>query len=306
MAKEPAVQTVTASTRAIATGKSLQDARDETRGAPSRVLRALMWIGLVLLSLVQLLPFWIAFTTSVKSKAQADASLQIALPGEITWANYGTAITDGGVLQAVLNSLVVTVGATALTCVVGAFAAYPLARIASRLNKLVLASIVALMMIPPLSILVPLYSLLADLKLTNSYVGIILVMTAGQLPLAVFLYASFIRSIPVALEEAAAIDGAGPIRTFFQVVLPLLKPVTATVVILTSVAVWNEFALSGYILATPAMRTIAPAIASFFGSQSSNMGAAAAGALIAAVPVVVAYLFLQKYFIRGMVAGAEK
>lgn len=296
--------TITQSTRVIVTGTRSAESLDEPRPRGGRLLRALLWVGLAIISALQLLPFWIAFTTSLKSPS--DTSLQIALPGTISWDNYAVAINDGGVLHAIVNSVIVTVVATSLTCILGAFAAYPLARLRSRVNTLVLASIVALIMVPPLSILVPLYSFLADIGATNTYWGIILVMVTGQLPLAIFLYAAFIRSIPVSLEEAAGLDGAGPLRTFAQVIFPLLKPVTATVIILTSVNVWNEYALSGYILSSPAMKTIAPSIASFFGQQGSNLGAAAAAALIAVLPVLVAYLFLQQYFIRGMVAGAEK
>mgnify|MGYP000864398866 CR=1 FL=1 len=270
-----------------------------------RSLRLVLWCGLILMALVQLLPFWITVTTALKPASSASPQLLLPL-GEITGENFVTAIRSGGIFTATFNSVIVTVIATAATCLLGALAAYPLARRGNALNKLAYASIVALIMVPPLSILVPLYSFLTDLGGANTYWGVIVVMVTGQLPMSVFLYTAFVRSIPISLEEAAAIDGAGPIRTFFAIVLPLLKPVTATVIILTSVNIWNEYALSGYILGKPAVRTIAPAIASFFSQSVNNLGAAAAASLIAVVPVLVAYLFLQQYFIHGMIAGAEK
>ncbi len=261
--------------------------------------------ALALMCAVQLLPFWIALTTALR--APGDPAAQLALPlDRLTGDAFVTAARDGGILRAIGNSAIVTVASTAVTCVLGALAAYPLARRATRLNRLVFECIVALIMVPPVSILVPLYSFLTQLGATNTYWGVILVMVTTQLPLAIFLYSAFIRSIPESLEEAAALDGASTLQVFLRVVLPLLKPVTATVVILTSVAVWNEFALSGYLLTDPAVRTIAPAIAAFFGQQSSDLGAAAAASLMAVVPVLVAYLFLQRFFIKGMVAGAEK
>jgi raffinose/stachyose/melibiose transport system permease protein len=293
--------TIMESTRSVV----LPGVKEEPRRSGRRGVNVVLWIALALMSLVQLLPFWIAVTTAMKSAS--DTSPQISLPlSSITWDNFVTAISQGNIFQAIFNSAIVTVFATGLTCILGACAAYPLARYATRLNRLVYALIVALIMVPPLSILVPLYTLMANIGGTNSYWGVILVMITGQLPLAIFLYAAFIRSVPISLEEAASLDGAGPFRTFLQVIFPLLKPVTATVIILTSVNIWNEYALSGYLLTDPGMRTIAPSIASFFATQSSNLGAAAAASLIAAVPVVIAYLFLQQYFIRGMVAGAEK
>jgi raffinose/stachyose/melibiose transport system permease protein len=131
-------------------------------------------------------------------------------------------------------------------------------------------------------------------------------MVAGQLPLSIFLYASFIGTIPISLEEAATVDGANRFQVFFRIVLPLLRPVTATVMILTGVFIWNDYQMSLYMLTTSDMRTIAPAIGAFFSQQSNNLGAAAAASLIGLLPILVAYLFLQRYFMKGMLAGAEK
>lgn len=279
-------------------------ARFRGRSRPRPTGRILTAIALALFCLVQLVPFWITLTTSLKSPS--DHTPQLLLPTEIDWSNFALAIEEGGIVTAVRNSVIVTAVSTALTCLLAALAAYPLARRGTRLNRWVYAAVVALIMVPPLSILVPLYTFLVQIGANNTYWGEILVMTTTQVPLALFLYTSFIRSIPISLEEAAALDGAGPARTFFTVVLPLLKPVTATVIILTSVSVWNEYALSSYIVRDPEVRTIAPTVASFFAAQGSNLGAAASAALIAVVPILAAYLFLQRYFIKGMLAGAEK
>jgi raffinose/stachyose/melibiose transport system permease protein len=261
--------------------------------------------ALIVMIVVQLLPFYVALTTSLKQKS--DLSSQWLFPTiNLYWGNFVTAIQAGGILTAIGNSAIVTVVATALVCALGALAAYPLARRRSGLNKTVLLFIIGLIMIPPLSILVPLYSMLNQLHAINSYWGIILVMTTMQLPLSIFLYASFMRSLPIAVEEAAVVDGANVFQVLFWVVVPMLKPVTATVVILAGVAIWNDFSLSVYVLTDPAVKTIAPAIGSFFSTQSSNLGAAAAASLMGFLPVLIAYLFLQRYFIRGMVAGAEK
>lgn len=279
-----------------------------TRDAPARIFS---WLPNSLTSLfvliivgLQLVPFYIALTTSLKAKS--DLSPQLSFPTtNIDFSNFATAVEQGGIVQAMGNSLLVAAVSTVLVCVLGAAAAYPLARRPTRLNNTVMGLNVGLMMVPALSILVPLYSLLAQLRALNTYWGIILVMVATSLPLAIFLYSSFMRSLPISVEEAAHIDGANVLQTLWFVIIPMLKPVTATVSIITAVGVWNEYALSGYILTTPETRMIAPAIASFFSASSSNLPAAAAAALIAVVPVVVIYLFLQKYFVKGLV-GAEK
>jgi raffinose/stachyose/melibiose transport system permease protein len=176
----------------------------------------------------------------------------------------------------------------------------------TRGNKIVSAFVLSMMMIPPLSILVPLYSFLVKIGGVNQYWGIIIVLTATNLPLAIFLYTAFIKAIPSAIDEAGTIDGANKLQVFIRLILPMLKPVTATVVIMTGSTVWNDYALSSYILTDPDAQTIAPRVASFFSANTNNLGIAAASALIAAAPMIIAYLFLQRYFIAGMVAGAVK
>ena len=282
------------------------DAR-RTASAPRSPWPARLAIGagVLLAVLLQLLPFYITVTSALK--ARSDLSSQWLPPfSGIHWQNFATAIEQGGILRAIGNSAIVTLGATVLVCVLGALAAYPLARRPTIGNKLVLAGVVGLIMIPPLSILVPLYSMMSQWHAINTYWGMILVMTATQLPLSIFLYTAFMRALPVSIEEAASVDGASGVQVLFRVVVPMLKPVTATVVILASVSVWNDYALSVYLMRSPEMRTIAPATATFFSTTSSDVGAAAAASLLSVLPVLVVYLVLQKYFIKGMVAGSEK
>lgn len=262
--------------------------------------------GVLLAVLLQLLPFYITLTSSLKARSDLSSQWLPPLPGDVYWQNFATAIEQGGILRAIGNSAVVTVCSTVLVCVLGALAAYPLARRPTLLNRLVFAVIVGLIMIPPLSILVPLYAQMVQLHAINTYAGTILVMTATQLPLAIFLYTAFMRGLPVSIEEAASVDGANAVQVLFRVVVPMLRPVTATVVILTSVNVWNEYALSVYLMRAPEMRTIAPSISTFFATSSSDLGAAAAASLISVLPVLIVYLVLQRYFIKGMVAGSEK
>ena len=266
--------------------------------------RVAIGAGVLAAVLLQLLPFYITLTTSVK--ARSDLSSQWLPPTDWYWQNFVTAIEDGGILRAIGNSAIVTIGTTLLVCVLGALAAYPLARRATVGNTLVLAGVIGLIMVPPLSILVPLYSMMSKLGLVNTHIGTILVMTALQLPLAIFLYTAFMRALPIEIEEAASVDGARGLQLLFRVVFPMLKPVTATVIILTGVAVWNEYAMSVYLMRSPEMRTIAPAISSFFATSSSDLGAAAAASLLSVLPVLLVYLVLQRYFIKGMVAGYEK
>ncbi|WP_022885578.1 carbohydrate ABC transporter permease [Glaciibacter superstes] len=301
--------TVIAPRPPVVAGSEGDNSRHGETDAPGRAGRGpsrwLIGAGLLVIVFLQLLPFYVALTTALKERT--DLSSQWVFPiADIFFGNFATAIESGNILRAIGNSVIVTVVSTVLVCVLGALAGYPLARRRSVLNTGVSLLNIGLIMIPPLSILVPLYTLLNQMGAVNTYWGVILVMVTAQLPLAIFLYTAFMRSLPISVEEAATMDGASRLQILFRVVFPMLKPVTATVVILTGVAVWNEFALSGYILTAPEMQTIAPAIASFFSVQSNNLPAAAAASLMAVLPVLVAYLFLQKFFIKGLVTGAEK
>ncbi|MCI1659731.1 carbohydrate ABC transporter permease [Bifidobacterium psychraerophilum] len=270
-----------------------------------RVGHALAYLFLGAMIVAQLLPFWLALSAASKPSTDMSSTLVPRLH-DIAWDNFTTAITQGGILTAVGNSVIVTVCSTVLVCICGAAAAYPLARRKTRGNKLVSAGIMSLMMVPPLSILVPLYTLMVNTGGVNTRWGIVLVTVAGNLPLAIFLYTAFIKAVPESIDEAGMIDGASRFMIFIRLILPLLKPVTATVVIMTSVGVWNEYALSNYLISDPSKQLIAPRVASFFAMQSSNLGVGAASALIAALPIVIVYLFLQRYFIAGIAAGAEK
>ncbi|MFE3452509.1 carbohydrate ABC transporter permease [Nonomuraea sp. NPDC059194] len=262
-------------------------------------------VFLGLIALVQLLPFWLALSSSTKPQSDVSSVL-IPRITDIAWSNFEEALTSGNVLSAIASTALVTGVSTVFVCLLGAMAAYPLARRLTRFNRFVSGLILSLIMIPPLSTLVPLYTLLTQLGAINTYWGQIVISVAGGLPLSVFLYAAFMRNIPVSLDEAAGIDGANAAQTFFRIIFPLLKPVTATVAILTGVGVWNDYALSNFVLTDPEKRMVAPAVGAFFAQQTSNLGAGSAAALLAVLPVLIAYLCLQRLFMSGMVAGAVK
>ncbi len=267
----------------------------------SNILRSIVAI---IISLFHLIPFYILITTALKP--MTDLSSRWIFPKEIHLENFTYALEKGGLLTAMYNSVIITVISVLLIALIGATTAYPLARIKTKTNALVLNLVVAVMMIPPLSMLVPLYSLLTKIGAINTYWGIIIITVTMGLPLSIFLYSNFIGTIPIDLEEAASIDGCGRFRAFYKVVLPLLKPVTATVIILTGVNVWNDFQFPLYILQAPEMKTLTLAVSSFFSQNASNLNAAAASALIAIIPIVIIYLLLQKQFVQGMVDSAIK
>ena len=257
----------------------------------------------VFLLIVYLFPFYIIINVSLRSFS--DTTSRIQFPNPIYWDNFNKVIESGEIFTGIKNCLIITALVLLLEIVVGCMAAYALARNQSKLNEVV-RSLIMSVMITPLTILVGIYSTMSTIHATSTYWGMVLVLSAFGLPLVIFLYTNFISSIPVALDEAAAIDGASNLQVFFRIILPQLKTVTVTVIILQGVGVWNEYTYSYYFLQKTSMRTITLVIKTFFSAVSNDYGAAAATAVIGMMPLVIVYLCLQKYFIQGQVEGAVK
>ncbi len=251
-----------------------------------------------------LLPIYVVFVVAL-TPAGDNSSRLVPMSG-FYLGNFIKALGRGNMLTAVKNSLIITLGVVVLEVVVGCFAAYPLARNRSKLNGLIKSLILGVMMIPGLSIVVGVYTELVAFHAISTYWGIIVVTAAFGLPLSIYLYSNFISSIPKSLDEAAAIDGAGAAMTFFKIILPQLKPVTVSVIIMKGIGAWNEYAYSLYILQKPAMYNVTLTIKQFFSENLSDFGTAAAAACVAIIPVIVIYLFLQQYFIQGSLDSAVK
>lgn len=264
----------------------------------------LLSVGALAIAAIHVVPLWITVTNSLKTRS--DLSSNWILPKQLAWDNFTKALDVGNLPRAFYNTIVITLAATLFVVLIGAMAAYPLARNKSRRNTLVKTFVLSIMMIPALSLLVPLYVLLVRVRGISTLWGITPVHITFNLPLAIFLYANFIGTIPKDLDEAAIIDGCSVFRVFDRIVLPLLKPVTVSIIILTAVAVWNDYQFSVYFLQKPISRVVTLAIASFFGITGSDPNVAAAAALMAILPVTVLYLILQKYFVKGMVDSAVK
>ena len=270
----------------------------------NRFFRVICYFAMIVISLIWLSPLYILLSVSLKPLS--DLSSRWIFPINPYIENYSIALQKGNLLRALLNTVIVTFGATILVIVTGALASYPLSRNRSRLNKNIHRFIMGLMMIPPLSILVPLYKTMMEIGAVSTLIGEILVVATFQLPLTIYLFTNFISAIPIALDEAASIDGCPPASRFFLIIMPQLKPICATVIIIAGSSFWNDYQFAGYLLQKPNLQTITLAISGFFDMFSSNMNAAAAAALLSILPLVIVYLFLQKYFIQSMVDSAIK
>ncbi|WP_274655428.1 carbohydrate ABC transporter permease [Paenibacillus humicola] len=258
----------------------------------------------IVICLIHILPFYILITTSFK--AADDLSSKWILPGYLYLDNFVNAWREADLASAFKNNIIVTVLSVVLIVAVGSIAAYPLARRQTGWNKFIYGLFVSALIVPPLTILVPLYKYMVNIGGMNTYWGIILLHVTFSLPMTIFLYTGFISTIPRELDEASMIDGAGRFSLFYRIILPLLKPITATVIILTGVGVWNDYQFSVFFLQKPELHTFTVALSSFFGMYTSQINWVAAGSLIGALPMIVIYLFLQRYFITGLSSGAVK
>ncbi len=262
------------------------------------------WMISLVLCLVYLFPFYIVVVLSLKP--QTDTSSRLVPPGYLYLDNYISVIQSGEILNAIKNNVVIIVGSLILIIAAGSLAAYPLARVQNRFNEWIRKFFMGIMMITPLTILVGVYSILSKIGAISTYWGIILVLTTFGVPQAVFLYTNFIATIPAELDEAAAIDGAGRFKTFFCVIFPQMIPVTVSIIIMQGVNIWNNYLFTHYILQKKSMFTVTQVINGYFSTVSSNYGGAAAVAVMGMLPVVVLYLFLQRYFVRGTMDSAIK
>ena len=249
-------------------------------------------------------PFYIILSLSLK--VRGDRSSHWMLPSVPTLQGYLVALTSGRIGRAIINTLIVTVFAVAIIVVVGSIASYPLARRRTKMNKFLLTLFVCVMMVPPLSVLVPIYREMVKLHGINTYWGIILLTATYGLPKSVFMFTNFIASIPKDLDEAAIIDGCSQFSVFPRIILPNMMPVVSSVMILTGVNIWNDFSFQLYILQKPKLKTITLAISSFFNEGTTNLPAAAAASVLSVLPVVILYLCLQKYFVQGTMDSAVK
>lgn len=262
------------------------------------------WLISAVLCLVYLFPFYIVINVSLKPKTEMASRL--ALPTKLYLDNYIQVLKSGDILTAIRNNALIIIGSLILIIFVGSLAAYPLARLQTKWNEFIRKLFMGIMMITPLTILVGVYSILAKIGAISTYWGIILILTTFGVPQAVYMYTNFISTIPTALDEAAAIDGAGKFQTFFRVIFPQMAPVTVTVIIMQGVNIWNNYLFTHYILQKKQMFTVTQVVSGYFSTTSSDYGGAAAAAVLGMLPVVILYLCLQKYFVRGAMDSAVK
>lgn len=228
------------------------------------------------------------------------------LPSDPQFANYATAWIDANLATAYVNNIVVTVAAVLGVIALGSLAAYGIARSAGPFSAAGYAYF-ALGLIVPFQLGLPaLYKMAVRVGLVDNLFGVVLVHIGTQLPLAVFLYSGFLATIPLELEESARVDGAGTFRVFRSIVFPLLEPVHATVVVLTSIAIWNDLIVSLFFLQSEGNLTLSRTTLSFMSLYNSNIPVIYASGVIVVLPILVLFFVMQRYLVAGITQGALK
>ncbi len=256
-----------------------------------------------LLSLIIIVPFLIVVFNAFKTKPEA-LNMELSLPAALHFENFVKVWEDADILNSLKNSLILSVISVTVTVVASSMCAYVISRYRTRLNRFIYVYFAMGLMVPVS--MVTIVKVLRTIHLYNTLPGTILVCVALIMPLSVFLYYGFISGIPKELDEAAVIDGAKAIRIFVQVIFPLLKPATVTVIMINFLNVWNDFQIPLYTLPDPDKAVIVQKVYNFYGTYTASWNLVSVTILYAILPILVVYLFGQKYIISGMVAGSVK
>ncbi|TYP71083.1 carbohydrate ABC transporter permease [Paenibacillus methanolicus] len=266
------------------------------------------WLKTVLLTaglILFIVPFVVLILNSFKEN-KAITSNPLSLPERLDFTNYKNAFEQMNYLTAFSNTLVITLVSVLLISMFAAMTAHYFVRNNTKFNQYTFMIMVASMIIPFQAIMIPLVKIYGSLGMLDNKWSLIYMYLGFGSSLAVFIYHGFVKSIPAELEEAAMIDGCTRTQTFFRIVFPVLTPTTATIAILNVLWIWNDYLLPSLILVDPEQRTLPLSTYSFQGTYTSDYGPLMAALVLTILPIIVVYLFAQKYIIQGVMQGSIK
>ncbi|MEK3912083.1 carbohydrate ABC transporter permease [Paenibacillus sp. FSL H7-0331] len=259
---------------------------------------------MVIIALLQLIPLAWLVLISFKNNSEIQLGGIFSLPKVWLFSNYSSAWVQGQVGENFLNSLIVGIITVFFVLLLSSMMAYALTRMRFKFSNILLLILLAGVMVPIHATLVPLFILLKNLGLLKTQLSIILPYITINIPVGIFILSSFLRSLPKELEEAAFIDGYGIIRTFFQVVLPLLKPTLASVGIFTFLHVWNELLMAATFIQKSSLRTLPLGLMNFSGEYSVEWGPLCAAMLISTIPLILIYIYFSEQMEKSFTAGS--
>ncbi|THB67395.1 MAG: carbohydrate ABC transporter permease [Spirochaetaceae bacterium] len=257
--------------------------------------------GLLVLAAIWFVPILGIFLTSIKSQADYYSGMGLfELPDKIYWQNYRDAFYEGRLGSYMRNGLMVSLIKVPLGIFIEALAAFALTRLPIRFKTPIFLYFLVGMMLPAQIALVPINIIFSKLGLLNTYYGLFYIYIAFGTGFGILILRGFFLTIPTEIDDAAMIDGCGRWQLFLRIILPISKPAIATLFIIDFLGTWNEFILASVIIYDDKMKTVPTGLMNFVGEYSTNNGLLSAGVLITIIPVLLVFLFFQRYFVEGL------
>ncbi|MFF4047189.1 carbohydrate ABC transporter permease [Streptomyces chartreusis] len=272
-----------------------------------RTARAGQYVALLAYLVFLAFPFLWLISTAFKPPRELGSLHPTWIPRDPTLANFRQAFDEQPLLHAALNSLIAALGAALVAVLLATPMAYVMARHRTRLARAATGWVVVSQAFPLVLVIIPLFLVLKNLRLINSMPGLIMVYVVWALPFALWMLVGYVRAVPPELEEAAAVDGAGRLRTLVSVTAPLLAPGVVATAMFAFVTAWNEFFFALVLLKTPEKQTLPVILTHFIGAEGvADLGPLAAAAFLATLPSLVVFALIQRRITGGMLTGAVK
>ncbi|MDI4644990.1 MULTISPECIES: carbohydrate ABC transporter permease [Cohnella] len=271
----------------------------------SNWFRVLTYVFLSAFALFNIVPLFYMIVDSFKTEPEYAAS-PFSLPTKLHFENYAKAWDIANMDTYFMNSLIITFGSLIITVLLGSLTAFFLARFKFRFRKSTFAIFLLGMLVPIHATLIPIFLIMKNIGLLDTYWSLILPYTAFHLSLTIFILEGFMQGLPKDLEESGVMDGAGVYRIFWSIILPIARPAMATVIILNFIYNWNEYLFALVLISSEALKTLPLGLANFVGVETASMTLQMSALAIALVPIIIFYLLLQKQLVTGMTAGAVK
>lgn len=269
-----------------------------------RVSRRVQFLLLCLFIPLFTIPFYVVLSASFKSSAGADVSTMWRLPEQ--WTRSGVSMAWNSLKGNFSNSLIMTIPAVIISSLIGSFNGFILSKYKFKFSNIMFTLMLVGMFIPYQTILIPMVRFLQFVHLYGTLPGLALVHIVYGIPITTLMFRNFYVSIPKAIVEAAAIDGAGLIKTFFRIIIPLSIPGFVVAGLFQFTNIWNDFLFGIVAIPNPTMQPVTAALNNLAGTQTVDWNVLMAGSLIAALPTAVIYLLLGRYYIQGLTAGSVK
>ena len=266
--------------------------------------RIVLSVVMIALALFIAIPLYFIVINTFKTQAGMVGS-PLAPPTELFFGNYHDVFTDPRIYRSFLNTLYVTAAAVLLQLLVGALAAYAMIMHTSRLNTVIANLLLIGFVVPGQSTLIPLYRMLVGMKLVDDLNGLIIMYLGGSI-FCYFLIQGYMRTLPYEMIEAARIDGAGALRIFWSVVLPLIKPILVTVGVFQTMWVWNDFLIPTVFISSPAKRTVVLQVYNAVSEFTTDWPMFMTVSVVALIPMVIFFIFTQRHIVSGLLAGGVK